>query len=120
LVPLSGGIIRPAEFFFDPALAFAQGWNTVYATSMLLPGEMVACAVIIDFWTPVNHAIWITVLGSLLLLSNMFFVSFYGELEFVFAILKIMLVVGTTLMVRSCGGFDDVLLADQYLTGHCD
>lgn len=25
LVPLSGGIVRPAEYFFDPALSFAQG-----------------------------------------------------------------------------------------------
>lgn len=102
LVPLSGGIIRPAQWFFDPALAFAQGWNTVYATALLLPAEMVACAVIIDFWTNINHAVWITLLGSVLLLSNMFFVSLYGELEFVFAFMKIFLIVGTTIMVGLC------------------
>ncbi|CAG8234040.1 unnamed protein product [Penicillium nalgiovense] len=56
LAPLSGGIIRHAEWFVDPALAFAQGWNSVYANAILLPAEMVTCAVIIDFWSDVNHA----------------------------------------------------------------
>lgn len=100
LVPLSGGIVRPAEYFFDPVLSFAQGWNTVYATAVLLPAEMVASAVIIEYWINVSPAIWITVLGGLLLVSNFFLVRVYGELEFIFAMLKIMLVVGTIIMVR--------------------
>lgn len=99
LVPLSGGIIRHAEYFFDPALAFAQGWNSVYANSILLPAEMVACAVIIDYWSHINHAVWIVVLGGLLVFSNFLLVSVYGELEFVFAILKIALIVGVNIMV---------------------
>lgn len=37
LVPLSGAIIRHAEYFFDPALSFAQGWNTIYAGAVGLP-----------------------------------------------------------------------------------
>ncbi|KAH0123447.1 amino acid permease-like protein, partial [Aureobasidium melanogenum] len=31
LVPLSGGVTRHAEYFVDPALSFANGWNQVYA-----------------------------------------------------------------------------------------
>lgn len=99
LVPLSGGIIRHAEWFVDPALAFAQGWNSVYANAILLPAEMVACAVIIDYWSHINHAVWITVLGGLLIFSNFLLVSVYGELEFVFAIMKILLIVGVNIMV---------------------
>ncbi|KAG5919457.1 hypothetical protein E4U61_000843 [Claviceps capensis] len=98
LLPLSGGIIRHAEYFFDPALAFAQGWNSVYANAILLPAEMVACAVIIDYWSHVNHAVWITVLGGLLILSNFLLISVYGELEFVLAILKIALIVGVNIL----------------------
>ncbi|KAG5926530.1 hypothetical protein E4U42_003180 [Claviceps africana] len=98
LVPLSGGIIRHAEWFVDPALAFAQGWNSVYANAVLLPAEMVACAVIIDYWSHVNHAVWITVLGGLLVLSNFLMIGVYGELEFVLAILKISLIVGVNVM----------------------
>lgn len=99
LVPLSGGIIRHAEYFFDPALAFAQGWNSVYANAILLPAEMVACAVIIDYWSHINHAVWIVVLGGLLIFSNFLLISVYGELEFVCAILKIVLIVGINIMV---------------------
>ncbi|KAG6045769.1 hypothetical protein E4U17_008142 [Claviceps sp. LM77 group G4] len=98
LLPLSGGIIRHAEYFFDPALAFAQGWNSVYANAILLPAEMVACAVIIDYWSHVNHAVWITVLGGLLIFSNFLLISVYGELEFVLAILKIALIVGVNIL----------------------
>lgn len=99
LVPLSGGILRPAHYFCDPALAFAQGWNTVYATAILQPAEMVAAAVIIQFWITISPAVWISVLGGLLILSNFFFVRIYGELEFIFAVLKILLVVGSIIMV---------------------
>ncbi|KAH0600972.1 hypothetical protein MHUMG1_01973 [Metarhizium humberi] len=98
LVPLSGGIVRHAEWFVDPALAFAQGWNSTYANAILLPAEMVACAVIIDYWTHVNHAVWITLLGGLLIASNLLLISVYGELEFVLAMLKIALIVGVNVM----------------------
>jgi hypothetical protein len=34
LVPLSGAVIRHAEYFVDPALSFAQGWNYVFAVAL--------------------------------------------------------------------------------------
>jgi amino acid transporter len=40
LVPLSGSIIRHAHYFFDPALSFAQGWNSVYSSCVGLPAEV--------------------------------------------------------------------------------
>ncbi|OAA43264.1 Amino acid/polyamine transporter I [Metarhizium rileyi] len=98
LVPLSGGIVRHAEWFVDPALSFAQGWNSTYANAILLPAEMVACAVIIDYWSHVNHAVWITVLGGLLIFSNVLLISVYGELEFVLAMVKIALIIGVNVM----------------------
>ncbi|KAK5123928.1 hypothetical protein LTR85_002125 [Meristemomyces frigidus] len=106
LVPLSGGIIRHAEYFFDPALSFADGWNSIYSSMVSLPAEIVAAAVLVDFWSNVNNAVWITIFGLLLVASNIFLVRIYGELEFSFAILKIMLVVGLNIMalVLVCGG----------------
>ncbi|KAF2769845.1 amino acid transporter-like protein [Teratosphaeria nubilosa] len=107
LVPLSGGVVRHAEYFVDPALSFATGWNTIYSYMMSLPAEIVAAAVIVDFWNDsISNAIWITIFGLLLVASNVFLVRIYGELEFGFSMLKIMLVVGTNLMalVVVCGG----------------
>lgn len=73
LVPLSGGIIRHAEYFFDPALGFANGWNQVYSYMVSLPAEIVAAAVIVNFWNEsVNNAVWIVIFGLLLVASNIF------------------------------------------------
>ncbi|KAG7441730.1 uncharacterized protein BT62DRAFT_1042308 [Guyanagaster necrorhizus] len=109
LVPLSGAIVRHAEYFFDPALSFAMGWNYVYSNCVGLPAEITAGAVLIQFWTTISNGVWITLLGILLIISNLLFVRVYGELEFGFAILKIMLVVGLIIMglVIDLGGSPD-------------
>jgi amino acid transporter len=99
LLPLSGAIIRHAEHFVDPALSFAQGWNVVYSGMVSLPAELTAAAVIVQFWSTINSAIWITVFGILLIGSNLLFVRVYGEMEFTFASLKIMLIIGLNIMV---------------------
>lgn len=68
---------------------------------MGLPAEITAASTIIQFWTTsVNVAVWLTILGFFIILTNLFFVRIYGELEFTFATLKIMLIVGLNLMVR--------------------
>lgn len=107
LVPLSGGVIRHSEYFVDPALSFANGWNQVYADLVSIPAEMCAAAVLFEFWnTHVDVGVWITILGILLIATNIFFVRIYGEIEFTFATLKIILIVAINLMalVITCGG----------------
>jgi len=80
LVPLSGGIIRHAGYFVDPALAFANGWNLIYSYLVSIPAEMVAAAVIIDFWsTEISNGIWTTILGIAVIVSNLCLVRVYGE-----------------------------------------
>ena len=109
LVPLNGGIVRYSEHFFDPALSFANGWNLVYSYLMSIPAEIVAAAVLVEFWTTVNNAIWITIFGALMVITAVLFVRVYGELEFSFSILKIMLIIGVNVMALAitCGGGPD-------------
>lgn len=57
LVPLSGGIVRYAEVFVDPALSFANGWNLVYKGLIFIPTEIVAAAVLMSFWVELNNAV---------------------------------------------------------------
>lgn len=103
LVPLSGATIRHAEYFVDPALSFAQGWNSIYSYIVSLPGEMTAAAVIVSFWdTSTTAAAWIVLFGGLLVIANLLFVRVYGEMEFIFATLKIMLIIGLNIMVSNC------------------
>lgn len=84
-------------------------WNSIYSYMVSLPAELVAAAILVDFWASINNAVWITVFGLLLILSNSILVRIYGELEFLFASLKIVLIVGVNIMalVLACGGGPD-------------
>ncbi|PWY96542.1 putative amino acid permease [Aspergillus sclerotioniger CBS 115572] len=106
LIPLNGGIVRYAEFFVDPALAFANGYNLVYSYLVSIPAELVAAAVLVQFWSDLNSAIWITIFGLVMFCTALVFVRVYGELEFFFSTLKILLVIGVNIMVLviTCGG----------------
>ncbi|KAJ5612722.1 hypothetical protein N7510_005916 [Penicillium lagena] len=106
LVPLSGGLVRYSEFFFDPAMSFANGWNQVYSYLVTIPAEIVAASILIQFWITVSSAIWITVFSILILVTALVFIRVFGEIEFVFAILKILLILGINIMalVITCGG----------------
>ncbi|KAI9641623.1 hypothetical protein NHQ30_009477 [Ciborinia camelliae] len=106
LMPLNGGQVRYAKHFLDPAMSFANGWNQVYSYIVSIPAEIVAAAVLVEFWSTVNNAVWITIFGVLMIITSLTFVRVYGELEFTFSILKIMLIVGINIMalVITCGG----------------
>ena len=51
-LPIPGGHIKLAERFVDPALSFTMGWNYWYNWTIILPAELSAAAVLINFW---NH-----------------------------------------------------------------
>lgn len=107
LVPLGGGVTRYAQYFVDPALSFANGWNQVYSYAVSIPAELVAVAVLVEFWTTsVHNAVWITIFGVLMLVTALLFVRVYGEVEFIFSSLKIMLIIGVNIMalIITCGG----------------
>lgn len=103
LVPLSGGVIRPAAYFVDPAFSFAQGWNVTYQYLISIPAEITAAAAIVQFWVTINNAIWVTVFSAVLFATNIFLVRIYGEVESFLAILKILLIIGMNIMV--CRGY---------------
>ncbi|KAJ6033954.1 uncharacterized protein N7446_007750 [Penicillium canescens] len=109
LIPLNGGMVRYAEYFVDPALAFANGYNVVYSYLVSIPAELVAAAVLVQFWSDLNSAIWITIFGLVMLCTTLVFVRVYGELEFFFSMMKILLIIGVNIMalVITCGGGPD-------------
>lgn len=107
LLPVSGGYVRYSEFFLDPSASSAQGWNMVYSYLVVIPAELVAAALLVDFWaSSINSTVWITVFGIIMLISTLVLVRVYGELEFSFALLKISLIIGTNTMALAitCGG----------------
>lgn len=93
LLPVTGSFVRHAEFLFDPALGFAIGWNIVYGNLLSVPAEISAICVLFQFWTEVNSSVWICVFIFITFLIGISFVGIYGEVEFFFACLKILLIV---------------------------
>ncbi|OQD89001.1 hypothetical protein PENANT_c003G00172 [Penicillium antarcticum] len=93
LLPVTGSFVRHAEVLVDPALSFAIGWNVVYGCFISVPSEISASVVLIQYWTDINAAVWVTILIVVSVVVAISFIRVYGEIEFIFAILKILLVI---------------------------
>jgi amino acid transporter len=98
LFPVTGSFVRHAELLVDPALGFAIGWNVVYGAYLSVPSEISAAVVLIGFWTDKYAALWITLFIIVTFLVGIIVVRVYGEVEFFFATLKILLVAGIIIM----------------------
>ena len=106
LLPVTGSFVRHAEFLVDPALGVALGYNLVYGNMLSIPSEITAICVLFEFWTDMNPAIFIVIFILLTLAVGLSRVSVFGEVEYVFAWLKILLVVFLILLgfVIASGG----------------
>ncbi|KAF9877857.1 amino acid permease [Colletotrichum karsti] len=93
LLPVTGSFVRHAEFLVDPALGFAIGWNLVYGNILSIPSEITAICVLFQFWTDLNPSVFIIIFIILTFVVGIAFVRVFGEVEFIFALLKILLVI---------------------------
>ncbi|KAH6613538.1 amino acid permease-domain-containing protein [Chaetomium sp. MPI-SDFR-AT-0129] len=94
LMPVTGSFVRHAETLVDPAWGFAIGWNMVYGNLLSIPSEATAVVVLVRFWWEDVNAAWIIVVFIVLTVSvGLAFVRVFGEVEFVFALIKILLVI---------------------------
>jgi amino acid transporter len=62
-LPIPGGHIKLAERFVDGAFSFTMGWNYWYNWTIILPAELSAASVLVDFWdknTKLN-SLWIVI-----------------------------------------------------------
>jgi yeast amino acid transporter len=83
--------------FLDPSLAFAAGWNYVYAYGMLLPAEVTAGAILLDYWKSLTP-LWITIILVVILVLNIVAVEVFGEAEFWFASVKLITIAGLIIL----------------------
>ncbi|PPQ63265.1 hypothetical protein CVT24_006790 [Panaeolus cyanescens] len=94
-IPVSSPFIRFADRFVDPALGFCAGVNFFIFETALIPFEIIAFNVVLQFWTdkiPVVAVIVFMLVAYSLL--NVFAVKYYGESEFWLALGKVILAVG--------------------------
>lgn len=93
LLPVTGSFVRHAEFLVDPAFGFAIGLNIVYGNLLSVPAEISAICVLFQFWTDITPAVWICIFIAITFAVGISFVGIYGEVEFFFAALKILLII---------------------------
>lgn len=94
-LPISSPFIRFAGRWVDDAFGFAAGWNFFIFEAALVPFEIVACNVILQYWTDAIPAgATIAVVLVIYAAVNMFAVKWYGETEFWMALGKVLLIIG--------------------------
>lgn len=107
-LPVSGGHITLARRFVGNEMAFAVGWLYWYNWTIVLPAELSAAAVLVNYWNDtINNAAWITIFLAVVIGINLGGARVYGEAEFWFALLKIITIIGLIIMgiiITSGGG----------------
>ncbi|KAH9479305.1 Dicarboxylic amino acid permease [Psilocybe cubensis] len=106
--PISGTFPHFAARWVDPALGFATGWNYFYTNAISTPSEITAAVILLTFWDHNTDHIpaYTAVLCVLVCLINIFGVRYFGESEFIFALIKLTLIIGLLLvgLVVDLGG----------------
>ena len=99
-LPLPGGTMSYFGFrYVSSSLGFAMSWLYWYSLGILVPYEITAAGLVIDYWNPPVHiAVWITIFIIIIVGLNFFPVSVYGETEFWFASTKITMMVGLLIL----------------------
>jgi len=110
-LPIPGGHITLAERFVDGAFSFTMGWNYWYDWTIVLPAELSAAAVLIDFWdknAAVNSA-WVTICLVVVVAINFMGAGAYGEAEFLFSSIKVITITGLIILgiILDLGGGPD-------------
>ncbi|KAM3433676.1 hypothetical protein NHJ13734_006349 [Beauveria thailandica] len=97
-LPISSPFIRFAGRYVDESFGFAIGWNFFVFQAALVPFEVVACNLIINFWTKaIPTGAMITIIILLYAAINVIAVKWYGETEFWAALGKVLLIIGLVL-----------------------
>ena len=93
--PVAGSFSAYSTRFLDPAWGFAMGWNYALQWLVVLPLEIVAASITIDYWgSQISNAVWVTIFLTVIVSINLFGVKGYAEAEFAFAIIKVIAVIG--------------------------
>ncbi|KAM7214002.1 Amino acid permease/ SLC12A domain containing protein [Rhypophila decipiens] len=94
-IPVSGAFTSYATRFVDPSIGFAMGWIYWFSWAITFALELTITGLLIQYWDKSLHiAIFISVFWVFITGCNLLPVSFYGELEFWFSMIKVITVCG--------------------------
>lgn len=97
--PVAGSFATYAEEFIGPFAGFATGWSYWFTWVTIGMAEITAVAVYVHYWFP-ELPQWIPALTTLAVLYavNRISVALFGELEFWFALIKVVTIVAMILI----------------------
>ncbi|KAK4998178.1 hypothetical protein LTR66_002554 [Elasticomyces elasticus] len=102
--------------YVSRSLGFALGWLYFYSLGILVPYEITAAGLVIEYWhAPVNIAVWISIMIVVIVGLNALPVKFYGETEFWFASLKVFMMLGLLLANHNAKYWKNPGAANEYL-----
>jgi AAT family amino acid transporter/D-serine/D-alanine/glycine transporter len=111
--PVAGSFASYAEEFVGPWAGFTTGWSYWFMWVVTGMAEITAVAVYVHYWFP-DIPQWVPALIALgvLYAANLIAVHVFGELEFWFALIKIltivgMLVIGLAVILFGVGGLGE-------------
>ncbi|KAI9376504.1 amino acid permease/ SLC12A domain-containing protein [Aspergillus egyptiacus] len=97
-LPISSPFVRFAGRYVDDAFEFAAGYNFFVFEAVMVPFEVTATNLVINYWSDaVPLPAMITIILVLYVILNVFAVKWYGESEFWLALSKVLLSVGLIL-----------------------
>ena len=96
--PVAGSFATYAEEFCGPLPGFITGWSYWFAWVVTVMAEITAIGIYVNFWLP-QMPQWLPSLVALLVLyaANLLAVRVFGELEFWFALIKVVTIVALIL-----------------------
>jgi AAT family amino acid transporter len=107
--PVAGSFATYAEEFCGPFAGFVTGWSYWFMWVVTAMAELTAIGIYVNYWLP-GVPQWVPALIALLALygSNLLAVRVFGELEFWFALIKVvtivaLIVVGLAVIVFHVG-----------------
>lgn len=107
--PVAGSFSQYAREYLGPLAGYITGWNYWFLWVVTCMAEITAVGIYMEFWFP-DIPRWIWALAALVIMAavNFLNVKAYGELEFWFALIKIvtiifMIIVGIGIIVFGIG-----------------
>ncbi|MFZ0331648.1 MAG: amino acid permease, partial [Acinetobacter bohemicus] len=106
--PVSGSFSFFAYKYWSPFAGFMSGWNYWVLNVLVCMAELSAIGLYVQYWWP-EIPTWVSALGFFILINiiNLMHVKVFGEMEFLFSIIKILDIIGMI-------GFGAYLLASGH------
>lgn len=108
ICPVPGAYKEYPRRFVDPALGFANGWNSWFGCAITIAAEIVACVILVKYWFPNTSSImWAAFFLLVMMLLNLFSIRNFGECEFWLSGIKVVAVIAFIIIgvILILGGF---------------